>query len=170
MHPILQRWDGLFNQTEENQFNISYASNILILYWGRSNSIRTWQSPWPASSSCWIHSPNKLVWLTTSKVPGATIRLSITLFILVTRERMEAWKGIRESGCGSNRLESGNTKLNTQALEGYDLDNPSTRDVTDRLVQVCLEATFQITLHVPSPSSYCRLQYPPQDMHLPGWG
>ena len=30
--------------------------------------------------------------LTTSNVPGATIKLSITLFIFVTRERIEAWK------------------------------------------------------------------------------
>lgn len=33
--------------------------------------------------------------LTTSNVPGATIKLSITLLILVTRDRMEAWGGNR---------------------------------------------------------------------------
>lgn len=34
--------------------------------------------------------------LTTSNVPGATIKLSMTLLILVTSERMEAWGGIGE--------------------------------------------------------------------------
>lgn len=47
---------------------------------------------------------DELVRLTTSKVPGATMRLSITLFILVTRERMEAWKGITGGGAASVSL------------------------------------------------------------------
>lgn len=51
---------------------------------------RSLTRPGPGASSRGALSPTSA--LTTSNVPGATIKLSMTLLILVTSDRMEAWE------------------------------------------------------------------------------
>lgn len=74
-----------------------YFSVVSKQSWCFSSALREQLTHTPvtqaASGLHWSHYDSFThVRLTTSKLPGATIRLSITLLIFVTRDRMEDWQ------------------------------------------------------------------------------